>query len=616
MSFSTTPSSAYLDTTLDSPGNLYQKIRKIDNMNEMANFLLDHVKNVPKYDRAICEAINKITEYNHDVHIEAVRALVKEALDCYDLVFKIPQDQNGYIQNDYKMNILAYINVLKTYADWLFKGATGKIICVYPAVSGNRYCVKKGLNHYDPNSRMTTLVNETYIPMLLLMTSPSMIDKYCEIDPYMKRSILHLICGDRLVDDNCYIIDHDRVIDNLGNILPNVSRIVGDPKINIREEMADQIIDMAKSNYVDVDEGVRCTIDGIDSYSGILISLFRTADDNDIINSNCNIFYDANYAFERGMEIDLAEALGTKYYGADANIIYQEVPYIYHNVSLSDDNWKLHADTIVKRLITYSRLLTKTYLDSNDKINDAIVRTALRSIKNRDHIYEYVIKEFDKRCNEFKDLDPDDVAVIGRHRWIFEDKIVPYEEEIEEDGAIESKISRRAARTVKLDKFARKSYNKYKDFDDRVNQADSTLTKWAHSLKNMVMGDTRSEIIEGKNYTVLGVFRRIFTDAAIWSFFGPVKGVIALITKHALKKKTTNKERKAIVRELESEIAICETKIDHAQSDGKRKEVYQLMRIKGELEEARDRIADGIGAAYNVSSFIKSTLKNRKGAIK
>ena len=40
------------------------------------------------------------------------------------------------------------------------------------------------------------------------------------------------------------------------------------------------------------------------------------------------------------------------------------------------------------------------------------------------------------------------------------------------------------------------------------------------------------------------------------------------------------------------------------------------MRIKGELQEARDRIADGIGAAYNVSSFVKSTLKDRKGAVR
>lgn len=617
MYFTSSPSSVFEDTSLDSPGNLYEQIRKIKTMNHMANFLIDHCKNVPKYEKVICETINRFNEYSNMIHIETVRALLTEAIKAYDLVYSSNDnyDTNGYKNPINYGNAMAYVNVLRAYADWLFKGATRPIECVYPAESTNRYRVV-GTDKYSTDSRMHTLVSETYIPMLLLMTSPTTIDAYCEIDPNMKRSILHIVLGDAFVDEECFVIDHNKVIDSLGNVLPNISKIIGDSRLNLREELEPYILDIAKSMYVDSSSGIICTTEAMNTFASFVTTLFRANRDEDVISINTSLFYNANCDFQNGMERDLAEAIGSRYYGDDAYMVYKEVPYIFNSHSQDGENWKKSADDIVKRLITYARLLTKSYPDSNDKINEVYVRTALHSIKNITDTLKYVIKEYDKKCKTNEDLDPEIVREIGNHRWIFEDKINPYEEDVSEEEAFESKISRKAARTVKRDKATRKAFNKYKDVHDRVHQADTTLTKWVHSMRDLVMGDTRTEIIEGKNYTVLGLFRKIFTDAAIWSFFGPVKGLIALIVKHALKKKTTNRERKAIIRELENEIEICEVKIEHAQRADDNKAVYKLMRIKGELIEAKKRIAEQIGTAFEVSDYVKETLKTRKGALK
>lgn len=617
MNFTTIPSSVFEDTTLDSPGNLYEQIRKIKSMNHMANFLIEHCKNVPKYEKVICETIDHFQEYTNLIHIETVRVLLTEAIKSYDLVYSSydGNDTNGYKNTINYSNAMAYVNVLRAYADWLFKGASKPIECAYPAVSTNNYRLV-GVDKYSTDSRMHTLVSETYIPMLLLMTSPTTVDAYCEIDPNMKRSILHIILGDAFVDEQCYVIDHSKVIDSLGNVLPNISRLVGDTRMNLREELEPFILDIAKTMYVDSDSGINCTAEALNTFASCITSLFRANREEDIISSNTSLFYNAHHDFHVGMERDLAEAIGSKYYGDDAYMIYKEVPYIYSCHAQDGESWKKSGDEVVKRLITYARLLSKTYPGTNDKINELYVRTALHSVKNISETLKYVIKEYDNQCKIDTELDPDIVREIGNHRWIFEDKINPYEEDIEEEEAFESKISKRAARTVRRDKATRKAFNKYKDVHDRVHQADTTLTKWVHNMKDLVMGDTRTEIIEGKNYTVLGFFRKIFTDAAIWSFFGPVKGIIALIVKYALKKKTTDKERKAIIRELENEIEICEVKIEHAQRADDNKAVYKLMRIKGELIEAKKRIAQQIGTAFEVSDYVKETLKTRKGALK
>ena len=48
--------------------------------------------------------------------------------------------------------------------------------------------------------------------------------------------------------------------------------------------------------------------------------------------------------------------------------------------------------------------------------------------------------------------------------------------------------------------------------------------------------------------------------------------------------------RNQLARELDTEIQICQEKINDANSESDRKEKYKLMRIKSELEAQRDRV--------------------------
>lgn len=622
----TSNSSIYEDSSLDSPGNMYHKIRKITDINEMANFIMDHHRNIPKYVDVICETLDKIVSDSekHLLHIEMVKVLMYDALSYLKFVENptIPETCDSYPNCDNETNYLAYIKVLSVYAEWLFRGASKPMECATCGDNSmNRYRIKSGLDKYSTGCRMHTLSKRTLIPMLLLMTSPKTIDDYCELaDPTAKSDILQLICGhSSFIDVEVGINNLDGTIDEFASILPSVSMIVGTQIVNYEEEMIDKINLIIKQNYINPTDDTYCVIRGaILNYIRIIRGIFTELDDRNKVYNSGTLLYDAKVEFDQGMRRDMAEALGSKYYGDDAYIIFKEVPYIYYNNSLNPDgdSWKEEAEMTSSRLVTFAKMLSNVY-NTSDKINETYIRAALHNIHDERKDYQdYVMKEYDKKCKSGSEMDEDIAREIASHRWIFFDDS---EEEIEEDDtAIESKISRRARRTVRRDKALNKAYNKFHELDTRVNKADSTLTKWAHGLKNLIMGDTRTEVIEGKNYTVLGIFRRLFTDAAIWSFFGPVKGILALLVKYALKKKTTNKERKAIIRELDSEIEICEAKIQHAAEDGKmhRKDVYRLMRIKEELKNARDRIKDETGVSYRTAWYVKDTLNKRGGVFK
>ena len=110
--------------------------------------------------------------------------------------------------------------------------------------------------------------------------------------------------------------------------------------------------------------------------------------------------------------------------------------------------------------------------------------------------------------------------------------------------------------------------------------------------------------------------KKIFGIGLVFSTFGKVKGVLALIVRHCLKKKATNKEKKMIIQELDSEIEICEEKIEDAKGDHKRKEKYKLMRIKKELENARAKIRIGMGVPYEAAGLVKDELKQRRRSIR
>ena len=74
------------------------------------------------------------------------------------------------------------------------------------------------------------------------------------------------------------------------------------------------------------------------------------------------------------------------------------------------------------------------------------------------------------------------------------------------------------------------------------------------------------------------------------TIFGPLAAAIGYVGSIGVDKHLDAKERRAILRELDQELAIIDEKIDDAKAAGDNKQKYQLMRLKDKLENERKRV--------------------------
>ena len=153
-----------------------------------------------------------------------------------------------------------------------------------------------------------------------------------------------------------------------------------------------------------------------------------------------------------------------------------------------------------------------------------------------------------------------------------------------------------------------KAYRTYKDAEEKV---DSQITKAVNDLKNVATGDVREEIIEGKKFSAIGLLKRVLGTVGLFSI-GPVKACIALVVKYALKKKTTESERRKILMEIDLELEMLGEKIQDARGDNNREAKYSMMRTKKELENAKTRIMYGMEADEKSLSDTKKVLDTSK----
>ena len=58
----------------------------------------------------------------------------------------------------------------------------------------------------------------------------------------------------------------------------------------------------------------------------------------------------------------------------------------------------------------------------------------------------------------------------------------------------------------------------------------------------------------------------------------------------SLSKEKNKRIRNEFARELETEIKVCEAKIEDARADGNQKQCYQLMRIRDQYARQRERV--------------------------
>ena len=149
-----------------------------------------------------------------------------------------------------------------------------------------------------------------------------------------------------------------------------------------------------------------------------------------------------------------------------------------------------------------------------------------------------------------------------------------------------------------------KAYSKYKNAESKV---DSQLSKMLTSAKKAFSQDKTEEIIEGKKFTPIGLLKKILTTSAIFSY-SKIAGFLYLIVGHTLSKKRTNRQREDIIIQMNEEIKLLDEKIEDARGDGNRKAKYALMRTRGEIVRARDKIKYGLKATKEDMKVAKNYI--------
>lgn len=134
----------------------------------------------------------------------------------------------------------------------------------------------------------------------------------------------------------------------------------------------------------------------------------------------------------------------------------------------------------------------------------------------------------------------------------------------------------------------------WKRYKKNAQDVDAKLTNSIKELTNTVFvgkntKETRREIIEGKNYSMLALLKSILGGYMVFSV-SPVAFILLLIVRKCNSKKMRRSEKKKILMELEAELQIIEEKIRDASMDGNRDAKYALMRNKANLENAINRI--------------------------
>lgn len=163
--------------------------------------------------------------------------------------------------------------------------------------------------------------------------------------------------------------------------------------------------------------------------------------------------------------------------------------------------------------------------------------------------------------------------------------------------------------SVNIHKTQNKIYKAYRNYKDNQDKVDSQMSKAVEWGKKLLIGDVKTEIIEGKKFSAMSLLKSALASAALFSV-NWMAALIAIAVKYALKKSVTMSERKKIILELEGELEMIDEKIEDAKSDGDREAKYSMMRTRTELKNALDKIKYGVEADQKSVNTAKSTIRN------
>ena len=151
-------------------------------------------------------------------------------------------------------------------------------------------------------------------------------------------------------------------------------------------------------------------------------------------------------------------------------------------------------------------------------------------------------------------------------------------------------------------------YIAYKNAEDSV---DKQLSGMIQMVKRGFTGDTRQQLIEGKEYSLIHILKKALATAAIFSF-SKMGALIYLITGKYLSKKTKRTERRKLLLELQEDLSIIDEKIEDAKADGNKDAKYALMRTKAQLQTAFKRLKSGVAADEKSNATAASLLNDNR----
>ena len=138
----------------------------------------------------------------------------------------------------------------------------------------------------------------------------------------------------------------------------------------------------------------------------------------------------------------------------------------------------------------------------------------------------------------------------------------------------------------------KKGIQKAADADKTISKnIDSSMSAFTRAAERAMTNDRRDAIIKGSVIpSASKVIKGAIMAGATWLVLGPAVAVIGVLGYLGVSKKLNDKQRKALIDEIEIELKMCQKYIDLAESKNDLKSLKKLYTIQRELEKQRGRI--------------------------
>ena len=149
----------------------------------------------------------------------------------------------------------------------------------------------------------------------------------------------------------------------------------------------------------------------------------------------------------------------------------------------------------------------------------------------------------------------------------------------------------------------KKAIQKVSDADKTVSRTiDSSMSSFTRAAERAMTNDRRDAIIKGSVIpSASKVIKGAIAAGAASIVLGPAIAVIGVLGYLGVSKKLNDKQRKALLDEIEIELKMCQKYIDLAESKNDLKSLKKLYSIQRELQKQRGRIKYKI--AYKGEKF-------------